>query len=94
MNTTTPVPFDDVFISLQGPGFSLMNNFLQDSFILAARLILHSFSWVEQFLQFPSGFFELRSINYEVATMPEPGTWFLLGTGLAGLGAWRRMKRL
>jgi len=21
MNTTTPVPFDDVFISLQGPGF-------------------------------------------------------------------------
>jgi hypothetical protein len=32
MNTTTPVPFDDVFISLQGPGFSLTNNFLQDSF--------------------------------------------------------------
>ena len=47
-----------------------------------------------QFRQFPSGLFELSSINYQVATMPEPGTWFLLGTGLAGLGAWRRMKRL
>jgi len=32
MNTTTPVPFDDVFLSLEGPGFSLTNNFLQDSF--------------------------------------------------------------
>jgi len=40
-----------------------------------------------QFLQFPSGFFELRSINYEVATMLEPGTWFLLGT--RPRGAWR-----
>lgn len=32
MNTTTPVPFDDVFLSLEGAGFSLTNNFLQDSF--------------------------------------------------------------
>jgi len=172
MNTTTPVPFDDVFISLQGPGFSLMNNFLQDSFHFSGTpnpgflllspgtmvgftgqaslgspndlLVFNGVSYrpsgiisvttsqavvtpimtepftltgaihgqslggpqtldlsvdgsgfvTAQFLQFPSGFFELRSINYEVATMPEPGTWFLLGTSLAGLGAWRRMKRL
>ena len=31
-NTTTPVPFDDVFLSLEGARFSFTNNFLQDSF--------------------------------------------------------------
>jgi hypothetical protein len=33
MDTTTPAPFDDIFISLRGSDFSLDNNFLQDSFL-------------------------------------------------------------
>ncbi len=171
MDTTTPAPFDDVFISLQGPGFSLTNNFLQDSFHFSGTpdpalsllspgtmvdftgqaslssssdlLIFNGVSYrasgtisvttsqavvtplitepftlavaihgqslsgpqtvdlimggsglvAAQFLQFPAGFFELRSITYEVRAIPEPGIWLLLGTGLAGLAGWRRMKR-
>jgi len=32
MSATTPVPFDDVFVTLAGSNFLLTNNFLQDSF--------------------------------------------------------------
>jgi hypothetical protein len=32
MSATTPVPFDDVFVTLAGSSFLLQNNFLQDSF--------------------------------------------------------------
>jgi hypothetical protein len=28
------------------------------------------------------------------SAVPEPSTWLLMGTGLAGLVSWRRMKRL
>lgn len=171
MDTTTPAPFDDVFISLQGPGFSFTNNFLQDSFHFSGTpdpglfllspgtmvdftgqaslgspndlLVFNGVSYrasgtisvttsqavvtplitepftlagtihgqslsgpqtvdlsiggsglvAAQFLQFPGGLFELRSITYQVGAIPEPGTWLLLGTGLAGLAGWRRMKR-
>jgi hypothetical protein len=171
MDTTTRVPFDDVFISLQGLGFSLTNNFLLDSFqfsgtpnpggaplspgtmvdftgqtsllapddllvfngvsyrasgtisvttsqAVVTSLITEPFTLsgtihgqslsgpqtvdlsiggsglvAAQFLQFPTGFFELRSITYDIGAIPEPGTWLLLGSGLAGLAGWRRMKR-
>jgi len=171
MNTTTPVPFDDVFLSLEGPGFSLTNNFLQDSFHFTGtpnpahqllspgtvvgftgqaslsspddRLVLNGASYrasgtvtvttspavvtptmtepftltgtihgqrsgsqpidlsvggsgfvTAEFRQFQPGLFELSSINYQVATMPEPGTLFLLGTGLAGLCGWRKIAAM
>jgi hypothetical protein len=47
-----------------------------------------------EFRQFQPNLFELSSINYQAATMPEPGTLFLLGTGLAGLCGWRKIAAI
>jgi hypothetical protein len=35
MDSTTPVPFDDVFVNLEGGAFTLTNEFLIDSFFFA-----------------------------------------------------------
>ena len=173
MNTTTPAPFDDVFISLRGQGFSLTNHFLHDSFQFTGTpnprwvlltpgtmvdftggaslraptdlLVFNGVSYrasgtisvstlpaaattimtepftlagvihgqslsgpqtvdlslggsgmvTAQFHQLVgTGLLTLRSITYNVTAIPEPGTWVLLGTGLAWLAGWRRMKRV
>jgi hypothetical protein len=174
MDSTTPVPFDDVFVNLVGAAFTLTNEFLIDSFLFAgtpnpAFILLPPGTAVEftghaslfapgdllvysgdayrasgvinvstssivvgPLLTLPftlSGSihgeklggpgtvdldiigggtvtamfeqvslpdapdWEFRSITYEIAPVPEPASWMLLGAGLLGVVARRRSTR-
>ena len=173
MDSTTPVPFDDVFVNLVGAAFTLTNELLIDSFLFAgtpnpAFILLPPGTAVEftghaslfapgdllvysgdayrasgvinvstssivvgSLLTLPftlSGsihgeklggpgtvdldiigggtvtamfeqvsvpdapLWEFRSITYEIAPVPEPATWMLIGSGLLGLAARRRSR--
>ncbi len=173
MDSTTPVPFDDVFVNLVGAAFTLTNEFLIDSFLFAGTpnpaLILLPPGTAVEFTGHASLFapgdllvylgesyqasgvinvstssivvgplltlpftlsgtihgdslsgpgtidldiigggtvtamfeevslpdapaWEFRSITYEIAPVPEPATWMLIGSGLLGLVARRRSR--
>ena len=173
MDSTTPVPFDDVFVNLVGAAFTLTNEFLIDSFLFTGTpnpafillppgtaveftghaslfapgdLLVYSgdayrasgvinvstssivvgplltlpfmlsgsihgdslsgpgtvdldiigsgtvTAMFEQVSLPDSQPWEFRSITYEIAPVPEPATWMLIGSGLLGLVARRRSR--